>query len=48
MNLLQINPVVVVVLVFYDPSTRFMSFRVRSVNQSTLFLGKQPRQFTST
>ena len=37
-----------VVLVFYGPSTLFRSFRTRSVNLSTLFLGKPPRQFTST
>ena len=36
---------VVVMLVFYDPSTHFMSFRARSVN---LFLGTPPRRFTST
>ena len=30
---------VVVVLVFYDPSTLFRSFRARSVNLSTLILG---------
>ena len=40
--------VVVVELVFYGPSTRVRSFRARSVNLSTLFLGKPPRQFTST
>ena len=40
--------VVVVVLVFYGPSTFFRSFRAQSVNLSTLFLGKPPRQFTST
>ena len=40
--------VVVVVLVFYGPWTHFRSFRVRSVNLSTLFLGKPPRQFIST
>ena len=34
----------VVVLVFYGPSTHFRSFRARSVNLATLFLGKQPRQ----
>ena len=33
---------------FYGPSTHFRSFRVRSVNLATLFLGKPPRQFTST
>ena len=38
----------VIVLVFYWPLTFFMSFRARSVNLSTLFLGKPPRQFTST
>ena len=37
-----------VVLVFYGPSTLFRSFRARSVNLSTLYLGKPPRQFTST
>ena len=40
--------VVVVVLVFYGPSTLFRLFRVRTVNLSRLFLGKPPRQFTST
>ena len=39
---------IVVVLVFYGPSTLFRSFWARSVNLSTLFLGKSPRQFTST
>ena len=42
------NKNVVVVLVFYGPSTLFMSFRARSVYLSTLFLGKSPRQLTST
>ena len=37
-----------VVLVFYGPSTHFRSFRARSVNLATLFLGKSPRQFVST
>ena len=37
----------VVVLVFYGPSTLFVSFRVRPVNLSTLFLDKTPMQFTS-
>ena len=40
--------VVIVVLVFYGPSTHFRSFRARSVNLATLFLDKPPRQFTST
>ena len=40
--------VVVVVLVFYGPSTLLRSFWAWSVNLSTLFLGKPPRQFTST
>ena len=31
---------------FYGPSTHFRSFRARSVNLATLFLGKPPRQFT--
>ena len=35
-------------LLFYGPSTHFRSIRVRSVNLSTLFLGKPHRQFTST
>ena len=35
-------------LVFYGPSTHFMSFQARSVNLATLFLGKPPRQLTST
>ena len=38
----------IIVLVFYGPSTHFRSFRARSVNLATLFLGKPPRQFTST
>ena len=33
---------------FYGPSTHFRSFWARSVNLATLFLGKPPRQFTST
>ena len=33
---------------FYGPSTHFRSFRALSVNLATLFLGKPPRQFTST
>ena len=33
---------------FYGPSTRFRSFRARSVNLVTPFLGKPPRQFPST
>ena len=33
-----------VVLVFYGPSTLPMSFKARSVNLSTLSLGKPPRQ----
>ena len=33
---------------FYGPSTHFRSFRARSVNLATLFLGKSPRQFIST
>ena len=33
---------------FYGPSTHFRSFRAQSVNLTTLFLGKPPRQFTST
>ena len=37
-----------VVLVFYGASTFFRSFQARSVNLSTLFLGKPLRQFTST
>ena len=40
--------VVIVELVFYGPSTLLRSFQVWSVNLSTLFLGKPPRQFTST
>ena len=36
--------VVVVVLLFYGPSTLFVTFRVLSVNLCTLFLGKPPRQ----
>ena len=37
-----------VVLVFYRPLTHFRSFRAQSLNLATLFLGKPPRQFTST
>ena len=37
-----------VVLMFYGPSAHFRSFRTRSVNLATLFLGKPPWQFTST
>ena len=33
---------------FYGPSTHFRSFRAWSVNLATLFLGKPPKQFTST
>ena len=40
--------VIIVVLVFYGPSAQFRSFRARPVILSTLFLGKPPRQFTST
>ena len=39
---------IVVVLMFYGPSTLFRSFQARTVNLSTLSLGKHPRQFTST
>ena len=31
---------------FYGPSTHLRSFRERSVNLATLFLGNPPRQFT--
>ena len=34
-----------IVLVFFGPSTHFRSFQARSVNLTTLFLGKLPRQF---
>ena len=34
-------------LVFYGSSTLLRSFRAQSVNLSTLFPGKSPRQFTS-
>ena len=44
-NIFMMN--VVVVLVFYGPSTLFRSYRVRSINLSTLFLGKPPRHFTN-
>ena len=37
-----------VVLVFYGLLTLFRSFQARSINLSTLFLGKPPTQFTST
>ena len=37
-----------VVFVFYGPSTLSRSIRARSVTLSTLFMGKPPRQFTST
>ena len=33
---------------FYGLSTHFRSFRARAVNLATVFLGKPPRQFTST
>ena len=33
---------------FYGPLTHFRSFRARSVNLATLFVGKPPRQFTCT
>ena len=39
---------VLVWFLFYGPSTHFRSFRARSVTLTTLFLGKPPRQFTST
>ena len=45
---IAVHVVVVVVFVFYGPSTFFRSFRARSVILSTAFLGKPPRQFTST
>ena len=35
-------------LVFYGTSRHVMSFRARSINLATLFLGKPPRKFTST
>ena len=38
----------VCVILFYGSSTHVRSFRVRSVTLTTLFLGKPPRQFTST
>ena len=44
---LSLKMIVVIVLVFYGPSTYFWSFRARSVNLATLFLAKPPRQFTS-
>ena len=47
MFLMQAEGLVVVVLVFYGPSTHFRSFRAPSVNLSTLFPAKPPRQFTS-
>ena len=40
--------VVVVLLVFYETWTLFRSFQAWSVHLATLFLGKPPRQFTST
>ena len=39
--------VFVVGLVFYGSSTLLRSFRARSVNLSTMFPCKPPRQFTS-
>ena len=39
---------VLVWFLFYSPSTHFRSFRARSVTLTTLFLGKPPRQITST
>ena len=47
----ELGPWFLLVLVwflFYGPSTHFRSFRARSVNLATLFLGKPPRQFAST
>ena len=38
---------ILVWFLFYGPSTRFRSFRARSVTLTTLFLGRPPRQFTS-
>ena len=35
-------------LVLYGPSTLLRLFRAQLINLSTLFLGKPPRQFTST
>ena len=46
--LMNVTKMVVIVLVFYCPSTLFRSFWVRSVNLSIMFLGKPPKQFTST
>ena len=37
-----------VLFLFHGPSTHFRSFRARSVTLTSLFLGKPPRQFTST
>ena len=39
---------ILVWFLFYGLSTHFRSFRARSVTQTILFLGKPPRQFTST
>ena len=39
--------VVVVVMVFYSPSTLFRSYWAQSVNLSTLFLDKPPSQFVN-
>ena len=47
-NIYVVVVVVVVELMFYGPSIHSRSLRARSVNLATLFLGKPPRQFTST
>ena len=44
----EFGMVAVFVLVFNGPSTHVRSFRVWSVNLSTLFLGKPPGHFAST
>ena len=41
------NFVIVDELGFYGPSTHFRSFRARSINQATLFLGKPPPVLTN-
>ena len=48
MNTILRDSVWFVLILFYSPLTHFWSFRARSVNLATLFLGKPPRQFIST
>ena len=43
-----ISALVVGFIGIFRPFDTFRSFRARSVNLATLFLGKHPRQFTNT